>query len=99
MKYLALYNSDDGFIVAEVDGKKSTICKNAFVYKDESDVYHLVDINTGLSIVKSSTMESLKTSFARKKKEYEKYLKTETYQIKCERFEKMKLVSNYGKDH
>lgn len=99
MKYLAVYNSDDGFIVAEVDGKKATFCKNAFIYKDENNLYHLVDIDSGLSIVKSFREKHLIDLYKLKKKKYEVYIKSDAYKIKCERFEKLKLVTNYGKDH
>ena len=96
MKYYALINSADGFIVEEVDGKKATFCKDAFIYK-RGKIYHLVDIQTGLSIVRSFRMNYLNELFDLKKQEYEKYRKTDAYRIKVERFEKMKVISNYSK--
>ena len=89
-----LLNSDDGFIVEEVDGKQCKYCGSAFIYKD-NDLYHLIDIDSGMSIVRSRTLKTLEESFARKKREYNAFRKTDAYKIKVERFSKMKLVHNY----
>lgn len=89
-----LLNSDDGFIVEEVDGKQCKYCASAFIYKDDR-LYHLIDKDTGLSIVRSRTLKTLEESYTRKKREYDAFRKTDAYHIKVERFSKMKLIHNY----
>lgn len=97
MKHLRLLNSDDGFIVDEVDGTTPQWCQSAFIYKDERDVYHLVDKETGLSIVRSRKRKDLQNIYAERELSYETYKRTDAYKIKVGRFEKMKLISNYSK--
>ena len=97
MKYLRLLNSDDGFVVDEVDGTTPSWCQSAFIYKDEYNVFHLVDKESGLSICRSRKRKLLQNMYAERELAYETYKHTDAYKIKVERFEKMKLVSNYSK--
>ena len=94
MKQFRLLNSDDGMIVDEVESKQCKYCTSAFIYQDENGVYHLIDKESGLSIVKARTLKMLEQLYLNKKKEYNQYKKTDAYKIKCERFDKMKLVHN-----
>ena len=96
MKHYRLLNSDDGMIVEQVDGKNCTYCNSAFIYKDDK-VYHLIDIDSGQSICKSYKLKRLEELYKERKKQYEDFKKTDTYKIKVERFEKMKLVEQYSK--
>ena len=99
MKECVLLNSDDGFIVAEVDARSCKYCTSAFTYKDNDGWYHLVDKQTGLSICKTRVLKRLEEVFNDRKSKYEELQKTDAYKIKIERFEKMKLVNNYQKGH
>lgn len=92
-----LLNSDDGFIVEEVNGKSCKYCTSAFIYKDENH-YHLIDIESGLSITKGLTLDALEKSYKRNKRKYDAFKKTDAYHIKVERFSKMKLVMNYERN-
>ena len=95
MKYYTLINSDDGFIVEEVDGRSCKFCNSAFTYKDANDVYHLVDKESGLSICRCKKLKDLEYEYICKKKQYDSFRKTDAYKIKVERFEKLKLSYNY----
>ena len=95
MKEYALYNSDDGFIVEEVDARSCKYCSSAFIYKDKNNTYHLVDKETGLSIAHSKLLKDLEYAYICKKKQYNSFRKTDAYKIKVERFEKLKLSCNY----
>ena len=95
MKYYTLINSDDGFIVDEVDGWSCKFCNSAFTYKDDNGVYHLVDKESGLSICNSKKLKYLEESFNERKSKYDEFRKTDAYKIKVERFEKLKLSYNY----
>ena len=94
MKEFRLLNSDDGIIVEEVESKQCKYCSSAFIYKDANGWYHLIDRETGLDICKSRQLMMLEQLFKNKKHQYEFHKKTETYNIKRERFEKLKLVHN-----
>lgn len=96
MKEYALYNSDDGMIVIEVDARQCTFCKTAFIYKSDN-LYHLVDKDTGMAIAHSKLLKDLEYAYICKKKQYDSFRTTDAYKIKVERFEKLKLVANYGK--
>ena len=96
MKHYRLLNSEDGMIVEEVDGRNCTYCDSAFIYKDDK-VYHLIDIDSGQSICKSYKLKRLEELYNERKKRYEEFKKSDTYKIKVENFEKLKLVSNYSK--
>ena len=96
MKHYRLLNSEDGMIVEEVDGKDCKYCTSAYIYKDEK-VYHLIDIDSGQSICKSYKLKRLEELYNERKKRYEEFKKSDTYKIKVENFEKLKLVSNYSK--
>ena len=96
MKYYTLINSDDGFIVEEVDGKSCKFCNSAFTYKDDNGVYHLVDKESGLSICRCKRLKDLEDHFNKYyKRRYDEFKKTDAYKIKVERFEKLKLSYNY----
>ena len=94
MMFYRLLNSDDGFIVEEVDGKQCKYCGSAFIYKDNG-LYHLIDIDSGMSVVRSRTLKNLEEFFKQNRKRYDAFRKTDAYKIKVERFAKMKLVHNY----
>lgn len=95
MKYYILINSDDGFIVEEVDGKSCKFDNSLFIYKYEHH-YCLVDKATGLIICRYQRLNGLENYYnLRYKERYEIYKKTDAYKIKVERFEKMKLSYNY----
>ena len=98
MKELVLFNSDDGFIVEEVDATQPKFCTSAFIYKRDN-VYFLVDRNTGLAIARSNRKKYLEEIYNDRKEKYDSIRKTDAYNIKVERFEKMKVVNNYGKEH
>lgn len=92
MKYYRLLNSDDGMIVDEVDGTTPDWCKTAFIYKDEYG-YVLIDKDSGLSICRTFKRKNLETEYIEFKKEkYDEFRKTDTYKIKVERFEKLKVA-------
>lgn len=95
MKYYTLINSDDGYIVEEINGRSCSYCNSAFIYKDDNGVYHLVDKESGLSICRNRKMKNLEESFNEIKSSYYDYKKTDAYKIKVKRFEKMKLSYNY----
>lgn len=97
MKEYVLWNSDNGFIVKEVNGRSCSFCKNTFTYKDDNNVYHLVDRASGLSICQSKLLKYLEDAYESRKQAYEEYIKSDAYQIKVQRFEKLKLVDNYSK--
>ena len=97
MKEYVLWNSDNGFIVKEVNGRSCSFCKNSFTYKDDNNVYHLVDRASGLSICQSKLLKYLEDAYNDRKERVEEYMKTDAYQIKVQRFEKLKLVDNYSK--
>ena len=99
MKRIRLLNGDNGIVASEVEARSCTYLKSAFIYKDELDTYHLVDSSTGISIVRSKKLKYLEENFNQIKDYYEKYKKTDAYQIKVERFTKLVAVYNYGKDH
>ena len=98
MKEYILLNSADGMIVSEVDAKSCKFLPSAFIHKNDS-YYCLTDRATGLSIVRCKKMKDLESHFNETKEYYNKYIKTDKYKIKVERFEKLKLVYNYGKEH
>ena len=98
MKEFALINSDDGFIVEEVDGTSCKFCSTAFTFKDKNGYYRLVDRDSGMMILKCKLLKNVESSYKRLKRTYDSYRKTDTYKIKVERFEKMKLVSNYERN-
>ena len=58
MKQFAVYNSDDGIIVIQVDGKTPAYCNSVFYYKDDNEIYHLVDKESGLSICVSRSKKA-----------------------------------------
>lgn len=95
MKQFTIFNSDDGIIVKEVDGKTPAYCNSVFYYKDDNGIYHLVDKESGLSICQSRKLKDLQTRFNERELAYETYKRTDAYKIKVERFEKLKLVNNY----
>lgn len=94
MLYNALFNSEDGMIVVEVNGRRTSYCTSLFTYKDENGTYHLVDIDTGLSIACSKKLKNLEERYYARKNDYEAYKKTDAYNIKVERFKKLILVNN-----
>lgn len=98
MKELIILNSDDGFIVEEVDGRSCKFCSSAFTYKDEHGFYRLVDRDSGMMILKCKQLKNVESSYKRLKRTYDSYRKTDTYKIKVERFEKMKLISKYERN-
>ena len=95
MKQFRLLNSEDGIIADEVDGRTCKYCSSAFIYKDEQNIYHLVDKETGLAICHAKKLIDLELNFMGRKKAYEEYKKSDTYKIKAERFDKLKLAFNY----
>ena len=95
MKYFTIFNSDNGIIIIEVDGKTPTYCNSVFYYKDENGIYHLVDKETGLSICKSRKLKDLQPLYHERELAYETYKRTDAYKIKVERFEKLKVAFNY----
>ena len=97
MKEYILLNSADGMIVSEVDAKSCKFLPSAFIHKN--GYYCLTDRATGLSIVRCKKMKDLESRFNQIREYYESYAKTDAYKIKVERFEKLKLVYNYGKEH
>ena len=97
MMHFRLLNSDDGMIVDQVDGTTPSWCQSAFIYKDENNVFHLVDKESGLAICRSRKRKDLQNIYAERELSYETYKRTDAYKIKVERFEKLKLVSNYSK--
>lgn len=98
MKELIILNSDDGFIVEEVDGRSCKFCSTAFTFKDKNGYYRLVDRDSGLTILKCKQLKNVEESYKRVKSKYESMKKTDTYKIKVERFEKMKLISKYERN-
>ena len=98
MKKYRLLNSDDGMIVDEVESRNCKYCSNAFIYKNDYE-YVLVDEQTGLSIAYGRTLKQLEENFNSRKDAYESIRKTDAYKIKVERFERLKVVHNYGKDN
>lgn len=94
MKRFRLLNSDDGMIVDEVESRQCKFCSSAFTYKDENGYYHLIDEESGLSIVKAKQLIMLEQLYKNRKRQYEQYKKTDAYKIKCERFDKLKLIHN-----
>ena len=94
MKRFRLLNSDDGMIVDEVESRQCKFCSSAFTYKDVNGYYHLIDEESGLSIVKAKQLIMLEQLYKNRKKQYEQYKKTDAYKIKCERFDKLKLIHN-----
>ena len=94
MKQFTIFNSDDGIIVIQVDGKTPAYCNSVFYYKDENGIYHLVDKETGLSICASKKLKDLEKKYHERESWYKGYTKTDAYNIKKERFEKLKLVFN-----
>lgn len=91
MKKYVLYNSDDGFIVQQVDGRNCKYCIGAFIYKRD-DIFYLIDEKTGLSITCAKHLKDLEENFNYKKETYETVKKSDTYNIKSERFEKLKVA-------
>ena len=71
MKELIILNSDDGFIVEEVDARSCKFCSSAFIYKDEIGFYRLVDRDSGTTILKSRTLKNVEESYKRLKRKYE----------------------------
>lgn len=94
MKEFVLINSDNGFIVEEVDARSCKYCSTAFIYKDEDNIYYLVDKETGLAITRCKQLKGLENMFWLKKKQYDSFRITDSYKIKVERFEKMKVTHN-----
>lgn len=96
MKELILCNSDNGFVVQEVDARRCKYCSDAFIYREN---YHwvLTDRSTGIYICKGITLKQLEDNYHIYENKYLQYRKTDKYKIKVERFERMKLVNNYSK--
>ena len=94
MKQFTIFNSDDGIIVIQVDGKTPAYCNSVFYYKDDNGIYHLVDKESGLAICNSRKLKDLEKTFHERELAYETYKRTDAYKIKVERFEKLKLVFN-----
>lgn len=105
MKRFRLLNSEDGFIVDEVDARVCKFCNSAYIYKDENGYFNLVDIDSGLPIIRCNKLKQLEEIFIStdrkptRKEAYEDYRKTDAYKIKVERFEKLILAFNYKKGH
>ena len=93
MKKYVIVNSDNGFIVEEVDARICKFCVSAFIYKRD-DVFYVVDENTGLSITCAKHLKNLEENFNYKKEKYKNFRKTDLYKIKSERFEKLKVAFN-----
>ena len=94
MKQFTIFNSDDGIIVIQVDGKTPAYCNSVFYYKSENGLYHLVDKESGLSICVSKKLKDLEKKYHERELQYEMCKRTDAYKIKVERFEKLKLVFN-----
>lgn len=101
MKGLILLNSDDGFIVQEVDAKMCDYDSKCFIRRDVSNpkhkLWYLVDKDTGQFICYAKTQNQLKEWYLDHKDKVDEIRKSPKYKIKIERFEKAKLVSNYSK--
>lgn len=101
MKELILLNSDDGFIVQEVESRKCDYDLKCFIYRDDSNPkrkkWFLVDRATGIYVCTAITQKKLKEWYEDHLETITEYRKTPKYQIKVERFEKAKLVNNYSK--
>ena len=95
MKQFTIFNSDDGIIVIQVDGKTPAYCNSVFYYKDENGIYHLVDKESGLSICASRKLKDLQCKYHERELAYETYKRTDAYKIKVERFKKLILAFNY----
>lgn len=101
MKELILLNSDDGFIVQEVDAKMCDYDPKCFIRRDVSNpkhkLWYLVDKDTGVYVCYANTQKQLKEWYLNHKDAIDEYRKSPKYQIRVERFEKAKLVNNYSK--
>ena len=97
MNYTLLINSDDGMKVAEVDGQSVKYCSFGFVYK-LNNMYKLVDKNTGLRIASALTLKDLEHEYKKIKQTYLLYCKSDTYNIKVERFKKLIDSYNYERN-
>lgn len=94
MKKYVLVNSDNGFIVEEVNGRNCKYCIGTFIYKRD-DVFYLVDEKTGMSITCGKHLQELEDNyFLLRRTTYEKFKTTDAYNIKVERFEKLKVACN-----